>query len=183
MFAGKTTQLLRFLKRAERAKKTVFTIKHERDNRVDENCINTHSGKVRTALPANDADSIRPQLPKDFNGIDFVGIDEIHFFDQDIAAVMNDLVDAGVTVIAVGLDINCFRKPFKTTQEIMAHADKVIKLTAICTKCGNKARFHELNFDFDNLPSGNQVVLTGEKTSEAHCRDCKRLPAASAAAA
>lgn len=176
MFAGKTTELMRFLECAQRAKKAVFTIKHEGDNRVDVHCINTHNGKVRTASPANNAASIRAQLPNNFQEIDFVGIDEIHFFDPDIATVINDLVDAGVTVIAVGLDINCFREPFKTTQELMAHADKVIKLSAVCTKCGEKARFHELNLNFDNLPVGNEVRLTGERTSEAHCRDCKKWP-------
>jgi len=156
MFSGKTEELIRRLKRAQFAKLKVEIFKPEVDNRYDENNIVSHDANqiASTAVPA--AANIRILA----DTCDVVGIDEAQFFDDEIITVCNDLANKGIRVIVAGLDMDFKGKPFGPMPALMATAEYVTKVHAICTKTGNLAHYsHRTNSD-------EKLVMLGE--SEAY---------------
>lgn len=135
MFSGKTEELIRRLKRAKFAKQKVEIFKPEVDNRYDDDKVVSHDANeiISTAVPA--AANIR-LLADD---CDVVGIDEAQFFDDEIVSVCNDLANRGVRVIIAGLDMDFKGNPFGPMPNLMAVAEYVTKVHAICTRTGKLA--------------------------------------------
>ncbi|MCB1111781.1 MAG: thymidine kinase [Chlamydiales bacterium] len=180
MFSGKTNELLNRLKRAEYAKKDVITIKHQVDNRWSYSCIVTHDGierDARTITSCEEGLDALQQLTR--QGADVVGIDEIQFFPEWTVGVIEEMVACGIRVIAAGLDMDYRRQPFGIVPDLMAIADEVTKLRAICMKCGEEANFTQRLHD--GLPATHDeqtVVVGGKECYEARCRNCYEIGAA-----
>ncbi len=152
MFSGKTEELIRRLKRAKFAKQKVEIFKPEVDNRYDEDKVISHDANeiVSTAVPA--AANIRLLA----DNCDVVGIDEAQFFDDEIIAVCNDLANKGIRVIVAGLDMDFKGNPFGPMPQLMATAEYVTKVHAICTRTGRLANYSFRKSENDNL------VMLGE---------------------
>ena len=137
MFSGKTEELIRRLKRAQFARQKVEIFKPTVDVRYDEDKVVSHdSNEIRsTAVPA------AANIPILADGCDVVGIDEAQFFDDEIVRVCNDLANKGVRVIVAGLDMDFKGNPFGPMPNLMATAEYVTKVHAICTKTGNLAQY------------------------------------------
>ena len=175
MFSGKTEELMRRLKRAELAKKRVLTIKHQIDNR--KNCIgsiSSHDGKERVAFPINNAvESVTKIIELAHKDVDIVGIDEVQFFPAKIVKVITELVDEGKKVIASGLDLDFRGKPFNIMPTLLCLSDRILKLKAICVKCGKDSHFTQRIINGKPARYDDPVILVGaEDFYEARCRDC-----------
>lgn len=155
MFSGKTEELIRRLKRAKFAKQNVEIFKPIVDNRYHEDKVVSHdANEIRsTAVPA--AANIRILG----DTCDVVGIDEAQFFDNEIVAVCNDLANKGVRVVVAGLDMDFKGNPFGPMPALMATAEYVTKVHAICTRTGNLAHYSFRKSNSDAL------VLLGETES------------------
>jgi thymidine kinase len=152
MFSGKTEELIRRLKRAQFAKQKVEIFKPAMENRYDEaNVVSHDSNEIRsTPIPA--AANIRLLA----NDVDVVGIDEAQFFDKEIISVCNDLANKGIRVIVAGLDMDFKGNPFGPMPDLMATAEYVTKVHAVCTKTGNLAHFSHRKVANEN------IVMLGE---------------------
>ncbi len=166
MFSGKTEELIRRLNRAKIARLRVEIFSPKTDTRYSENALVTHNANSIPSTPVENASSIL-LLASDVN---VVGIDEAQFFDAELPDVCNALANRGVRVIVAGLDMDYRGKPFGPMPAIMAIADSVTKLQAVCVKCGNPAMF---SF---RLVANDRTILLGEKeTYEPRCRNCYNL--------
>lgn len=152
MFSGKTEELIRRLKRAKFAKQKVEIFKPSIDTRYDEESVVSHDSNEIRSTPVPSAAHIR--LLGD--SCDVVGIDEAQFFDDEIVSVCNDLANSGVRVIIAGLDMDFKGKPFGPMPALMATAEYVTKVHAICTRTGNLA-----NYSFRKA-ANEDLVLLGE---------------------
>ena len=139
MFAGKTEELLRRVRRAEVAGRKVVVINHALDIRHGTDRVASHAGLDYPSLAASSADEVERAVP---DGPDLVAIDEAHFFGPDLTPVVTRLADRGLTVIVAGLDVTFEGQPFEPLPALMALAERVDKLTAICAVCGEEAVFH-----------------------------------------
>ena len=152
MFSGKTEELIRRLKRAQFARQKVEIFKPTIDVRYDENMVVSHDANEIRSTPVPAAANI-PILA---DGCDVVGIDEAQFFDDEIVRVCNDLANKGVRVIVAGLDMDFKGNPFGPMPNLMATAEYVTKVHAVCTRTGNLAQYSYRKSKNDNL------VLLGE---------------------
>lgn len=163
MFSGKTEELIRRLRRAQIAKMKVEIFKPAMDVRYDENDIVSHSDISIPSTPVENAQQILLMA----NDVEVVGIDEVQFFDSEIVNVCNELANRGIRVIVAGLDMDFQGKPFGIMPQLMAIAEYVTKVHAICVDCGELANFSNRTVVNDKL------VLLGEKDSyEPLCRKC-----------
>lgn len=170
MYAGKSEELIRRLTRFEIAKKTVHVISPDIDNRYGAGHINSHNGRSFVA----------EQIPVEGKAIevksDVVAFDEAQFFEYRwLTGSVKDLLREGYIVIAAGLDKDYRGEPFGglTMPYLMAMADKITKLTAICQKCGEEATMTQRLVDGKPAPLSGPTVLVGATDSyEARCRDC-----------
>jgi len=137
MFSGKTEELIRRLRRAKIAKQKVEIFKPTTDSRYDEEMVVSHDANEIRSTPVPAASNIRLLV----NDVDVVGIDEAQFFDDEIVTVCNDLANRGIRVIIAGLDMDFEGKPFGPMPNLMATAEYVTKVHAVCTKTGNLAHF------------------------------------------
>lgn len=147
MFSGKTEELIRRLKRAEFAKQTVEVFKPAVDVRYDEQEVVSHNRNSAEATPVDSAYNILI-LAAD---CDVVGIDEAQFFDEGIVEVANKLANMGKRVIIAGLDMDFKGRPFGPMPDLMATAEYVTKVHAICVKTGNLAHYSHRKIDSDKL--------------------------------
>ncbi|KKP23883.1 MAG: Thymidine kinase [candidate division TM6 bacterium GW2011_GWF2_28_16] len=174
MFSGKTEELMRRLGRAEYAKQNVLTIKHSIDNRKSAATILSHNGQERLAFSIdNNKENIAKILELANKNIQVIGIDEIQFFPIEIIDVIVKLIDIGKTVIVAGLDLDFKGEPFGITPLIMAIADSVLKLKAICVVCGKDS--HHTQRIVNGVPAkyDDPIILVGAKECyEARCRNC-----------
>ncbi|MFT4802048.1 MAG: thymidine kinase [Flavobacteriaceae bacterium] len=152
MFSGKTEELIRRLKRAQFAKQKVEIFKPSIDTRYDEESVISHDSNEIHSTPVPAAANI-PILAHD---CDVVGIDEAQFFDDEIVKVCNDLANRGVRVIVAGLDMDFKGNPFGPMPALMATAEYVTKVHAVCTRTGNLA-----NYSYRKA-KGDELVLLGE---------------------
>jgi thymidine kinase len=152
MFSGKTEELIRRLKRAQFAKQKVEIFKPAIDVRYDEDKVVSHDANEIRSTPVPAAANI-PILA---DGCDVVGIDEAQFFDDEIVRVCNDLANKGVRVIVAGLDMDFKGNPFGPMPNLMATAEYVTKVHAVCTRTGNLAQYSYRKAKSDEL------VLLGE---------------------
>lgn len=163
MFSGKTEELIRRLNRARIAKLKVEIFKPSVDKRYHEEDVVSHNETSIRSTPVNFAGDIL-LLAGD---CDVVGIDEAQFFDQELVRVSQVLANQGKRVILAGLDMDFEGKPFEPMPNLMAIAEYVTKVHAICMKCGDLAAF---SF---RLADSKEKVMLGEKDSyEARCRKC-----------
>lgn len=147
MFSGKTEELIRRLKRAQFAKQKVEIFKPEIDSRYDNEKVVSHDSNEIRSTPVPAAANI-PLLATD---CDVVGIDEAQFFDDEIVRVCNDLANKGVRVIVAGLDMDFKGNPFGPMPNLMATAEYVTKVHAVCTRTGNLAQYSYRKAKSDDL--------------------------------
>ena len=152
MFSGKTEELIRRLKRAQFAKQKVEIFKPSVDVRYDEEKVVSHDSNEIRSTPVPASANIRILA----DDVEVVGIDEAQFFDDEIVAVCNDLANRGVRVIVAGLDMDFKGNPFGPMPALMATAEYVTKVHAVCTKTGNLAHYSHRKSADENL------VLLGE---------------------
>jgi thymidine kinase len=153
MFSGKKEELIRRLKRAQFAKQRIEIFKPVVDNRYDNELVTSHDQNQIRSTPVPAAANI-PILASD---CDVVGIDEAQFFDSEIVQVCNDLANRGIRVIVAGLDMDFKGNPFGPMPALMATAEYVTKVHAVCTKTGNLAQYSHRTSKEDDL------VVLGEK--------------------
>jgi len=166
MFSGKTEELIRRLNRARIAKQRVEIFKPVIDTRYSANDVVSHDENTIRCTPVDTASNIL-LLTGD---VDVIGIDEAQFFDLALVEVCEKLADMGIRVIVAGLDMDYRGKPFGPMPQLMAIAEFVTKVHAICMHCGSLAQFsHRLQDD-------EKLVMLGEKKEyEPLCRECFNL--------
>jgi thymidine kinase len=165
MFSGKTEELIRRLKRAKIARQKVEIFKPDIDTRFSKTEVVSHDENSIQSTPVGNSANILLLS----GNVDVIGIDEAQFFDKGLVEVVIKLANMGIRVIAAGLDMDFKGKPFGPIPELMAVADYITKVHAICVKCGNIAQFSH------RLSEKEQVVLLGEKdVYEPLCRGCFR---------
>lgn len=163
MFSGKTEELIRRLKRAQYAKQRIEIFKPEIDTRYDIEKVVSHDENSINSTPVQSSSQIL-LLSTD---IEVVGIDEAQFFDTEIVSVCNTLAKRGVRVIVAGLDMDYLGKPFGPMPALIATAEYVTKVHAICVRCGNLA------YVSHRIVENDKLVLLGETDSyQPLCRIC-----------
>ncbi len=163
MFSGKTEELIRRLKRAKIARQRVEIFKPAIDVRYDEEKVVSHDANEIMSTPVPSSSNIMLLA----NDVDVVGIDEAQFFDAELPNVCSQLANAGIRVIVAGLDMDFKGKPFGPIPQLLAVAEYITKVHAICVKCGNLAHFSHRTVVSEKL------VMLGETDSyEPLCRSC-----------
>jgi len=163
MFSGKTEELIRRLNRAVIARQKVEIFKPGVDNRYHEINLVSHNQSQIRSTPVDFSADITLLSEQ----CDVVGIDEIQFFDEDIVEVSNILAKKGKRVIAAGLDMDYSGKPFRGVADLLAVAEFITKMQAICLRCGNPA-----NYSFRKVPSEKRVLIGEKDLYEPLCRKC-----------
>lgn len=163
MFSGKTAELQRRLRRAKIAKLHVLVYKPSVDTRYGQNQVTSHDNLSIDAKAIQSASEILRHAID----ADVIGIDEAQFFDDSLPAICEELANNGKRVIISGLDIDSFGQAFGPMPELMAKAEYVTKLHAICTRCGELA-----HYSYRKSPSKDTVMLGAEDKYEALCRNC-----------
>lgn len=163
MFSGKTEELIRRLRRAEYAKLKVEIFKPLIDNRYSEEEVVSHDENTIRSTPVESSGNILLLT----GNVDVVGIDEAQFFDNNLVDVCNQLANNGIRVIVAGLDMDYLGKPFGPIPALMAEAEYVTKVHAICMHCGNLAQYSH------RIAESDKLVLLGETNEyEPLCRVC-----------
>lgn len=163
MFSGKTEELIRRLNRAIIAKQKVEIFKPTVDIRYHENQVVSHNATAIHSIPVYTAEEILLHA----QDCQVVGIDEVQFFDDPIVEVCNHLANAGKRVIVAGLDMDYLGRPFGAMPALMAIAEFVTKVHAICVKCGAIA-----HYSFRTASSKDKILLGEKNAYEARCRRC-----------
>ena len=161
MFSGKTEELIRRLRRAMIAKQKVEIFKPIIDSRYDVDRVVSHDETSIQSTPVQTASQIL-LLANDF---DVIGIDEAQFFDMELASVANQLAHSGIRVIVAGLDMDYLGKPFGPIPSLLATAEYVTKVHAICIECGELA-----NYSYRKVMDDDLVVLGEKDAYEPLCR-------------
>jgi thymidine kinase len=163
MFSGKTEELIRRMRRAQYANQKVEIFKPAVDTRYDKEQVVSHNANTILSTPVPASSNILLLA----NDVEVLGIDEVQFFDDNLPAVCNELADQGIRVICAGLDMDFLGKPFGPMPQLMAIAEFVTKVHAICVKCGNLAQ------NSHRISTEESLVLLGETQSyEPLCRSC-----------
>lgn len=174
MFSGKTEELIRRVKRAQIARQKVQVFKHCMDDRYVADRLTSHNGMHIEAVKVARAAEILEQIDGDAG---VVAVDEGQFFDQGLVTVCNVLASRGVRVIVAGLDMDFRGEPFGPMPQLMAGAEKVDKLQAICVVCGAPASRTQRLVDGRPASYGDPVILVGaSEVYEARCRHCHEVP-------
>ena len=172
MFSGKTEELIRRLKRAQFAKQKVEIFKPALDTRYDETEVVSHDANAIQSTPVPNSSNILILA----DDVDVVGIDEAQFFDMGLVDVCNQLANSGIRVIIAGLDMDYRGRPFGPIPNLLATAEYVTKVHAICMKCGELAN-HSHRF----LKEDGLVVLGEKENYEPLCRGCYKKAVETAA--
>lgn len=173
MFAGKSEELIRRARRALYARQRVQVFKPTIDRRYDEAMVVTHMDVRHQAIPVNGVGELRTEIEPEAQSI---FIDEVQFFDPTIVELCVDLADTGYEIVCAGLDQDFRRRPFGSMGELLAAADEVVKLRAICVQCGAPASHTQRIIDGKPASKNDPIILIGATESyEARCRRCYRL--------
>jgi thymidine kinase len=164
MFSGKSEELVRRLRRAVIARQKIQVFKPAADARHDPDRLITRDDRELAAESVRDAAELRAALRP---GVQVVGVDEAQFFDAALAELAMELADAGVRVIVAGLDQDFARRPFGPMPALLAHAELVDKMHAVCMRCGAPAHYSQ------RIAGGSEQLQVGDLESyEARCRRC-----------
>ena len=167
MFSGKSEELIRRLKRAQIAKRRVACFKPDLDVRYHRTAIASHSEQTLDAVTVASVDEMKAVLMPRIGEIEVVGVDEAQFLDASLIPLANQLVHLGKRVILAGLDTTFTGEPFAPLPELLAIADEVTKLSAVCMVCGGPA------IHTQRLGSSQELVVVGAAgVYEARCRAC-----------
>ncbi|MBN2470747.1 MAG: thymidine kinase [Anaerolineae bacterium] len=174
MFSGKTEELIRRLRRAKIARQQVQVFKPILDNRYAEEKVVSHNGQGLGAEAVDSAARILEQLDPETT---VVGVDEAQFFDPDLPAVVDELAGRGVRVILAGLDMDFRGEPFGVMPTLMARAEEVQKLHAICVVCGEEASRTQRLVNGSPARYDDPVIMVGaSEVYEARCREHHIVP-------
>lgn len=175
MFSGKTDELIRRLRRAVIARQQVQVFKPRIDDRYDKDKVTSHAGSEFEASPVASADLIPEQLANDTT---VVALDEAQFFDMKAVPLVQQLADRGLRVIVAGLDSDFRGEPFGPMPWLMAIAERVDKLHAICMVCGEPASRTQRLIDGKPARASDPVIAVGaSELYEARCRKHHEVPA------
>jgi thymidine kinase len=176
MFSGKTEELIRRVRRAQIARQKVQVFKPGLDDRYALEKVTSHNGMGLDATIVTEAREILDRVEPDTA---VVAIDEVQFFDWTIAAVCNTLAENGKRVIVTGLDMDFRGEPFGPMPLIMAEAERVDKLSAICVVCGAPASRTQRLIDGQPASYDDPIIMVGaSEVYEARCRHCHQVPKA-----
>ena len=169
MFSGKSEEMIRRLRRAEIAGQRVVIFKPRIDDRFDAADVVSHACARMRGVPVLGVAELLARA----EGFEVVGIDEVQFFEADVVGAALGLADAGARVVAAGLDQDFRRLPFGAMPDLLAHAEFVDKLQAVCHRCGGPATTTQRLVDDAPAPySGDTIVVGAREQYEARCRDC-----------
>ncbi len=163
MFSGKSEELIRRLRRAVIARQRVQVFKPIVDDRFATEDIVSRDDRRLKASPAANSTELLARVEI---GVQVVGIDEVQFFDEGIVDVCMQLADAGIRVIAAGLDQDYLRRPFGPMPPLLAVAEEVSKMHAVCVRCRGAAHYSQ------RVSGGDAQVEVGDSSYEARCRSC-----------
>ncbi|MBQ1793237.1 MAG: thymidine kinase [Peptostreptococcaceae bacterium] len=170
MYSGKSEELIRRLKRAKIAKQNVVVFKPGIDDRYSKEDVVSHSGYAINAVAIQKSSQIYDYIQNDTQ---VVGIDEVQFFDDEIVDIAIDLANKGIRVIAAGLDMDFKGEPFGPTPRLLAVAEFVDKIQAICSVCGQPATRSQRLIDGKPAKYDAPIIQVGAVESyEARCRKC-----------
>ena len=173
MFSGKTEELIRRLRRAQIAKQKIQVFKPSLDYRYGVERITSHNGLFVEAQPVESPQQILELVEKD---VPVIGIDEVQFFSDDITDVCQQLAEDGKRIITAGLDTDFRGQPFGPMPTLMAQAESVEKVRAICVVCGEEASRTQRLVDGQPAAYDDPVVVIGaSETYEARCRHCHQV--------
>lgn len=171
MFSGKSEELIRRLRRAKIANQGVAAFKHSLDNRYAIECLVSHNGNTIDAYPIDHEEKIYTLVSE--NKIDIIGIDEAQFFSNELIQTVLKLIENRKRVIIAGLDRDFRGIPFGCMPVLLAIADKVTKLQAICTICGVDATLSQRLVDNKPAKYNDPIVVVGaQETYQARCPSC-----------
>lgn len=174
MFSGKSEELIRRLRRAMIAQQRVITFKHSLDNRHTTEHVASHDGNILHAYPCDQIETIRMLIQK--ASVDVIGIDEIQFFPRKIIPFLESLISTGKRIIVAGLDLDFRGIPFSCIPHLLAIADSITKLHAICSLCGNDAHFTQRLVNGQPARYNDPIILIGAQESyQARCRNCYEI--------
>jgi len=175
MFSGKSEELIRRMRRAVIAKKKVQVFKSHLDERYGGlYTVSSHDGTIVEAEPVQTSIEIMEKLRP---GTEVVAIDEAQFLDRGVVAVANALAKRGVRVVVAGIDSDFRAEPFGSMPELMAAAEVVDKLYAICVVCGGPASRNQRLVNGKPAPYDSPTIMVGGRESyEARCRHCHEVP-------
>lgn len=174
MFSGKTEELLRRLRRAEIARQRVQVFKPSIDNRYGQARVASHSGVGREGISVSSASEILAQVQPE---TEVVAIDEAQFFDDSIVEVCTTLADRGKRVIVAGLELDFRGEPFGPMPLLMAQAEHLDKLHAICVVCGGEASRTQRLVNGKPAHYNDPIIVVGaQEMYEARCRQCHEVP-------
>jgi thymidine kinase len=177
MFCGKTDEMLRLLRRFSIAGRRVILVKPRLDTRTDEVTVVSRSGAQHHAVSVGSSAEIEALVGE----ADIIAVEEGQFFDEGLPEVVERLADAGKQVLVTGLDRDFRGIPFGPMPRLMALADQVTKLTAICVLCGEPATRTQRLIDGAPAPAESPLIIIGgmgDETYEARCRLHHEVPAA-----
>src|SRR5580765_6239538 len=163
MFSGKSEELIRRIRRAEIARQRAQIFKPVIDDRFDVKRIISRDNRGLDANAVVNSEELRSKI---VFGIRVLGIDEVQFFDAGIVNVCMEMADAGVRVIAAGLDQDYLRRPFGPMPALLAVAEYVSKMHAVCVRCGGPAHYTQ------RVSGGDSQIEIGDGSYEARCRMC-----------
>lgn len=173
MFSGKTEELIRRVRRAQIARQKVQVFKHSLDARYAEREVASHDGLQLEATPVENSAQLRRLIAPDTT---VVAIDEGQFFDDGLIALCEELANRGLRVIVAGLDLDFRGEPFGPMPQLMARAERVDKLQAICVVCGGPASRTQRLINGQPAAYDDPVILVGaEEVYQARCRGCHQV--------
>jgi thymidine kinase len=173
MFSGKSEELIRRMRRSHIARQRVQVFKPIIDDRFSVDEVVSRDERRLKAISVATSNELLARVEI---GVQVVGIDEVQFFDDGIVAVCMQLADAGIRVIAAGLDQDYMRRPFGPMPELLAVAEEVSKMHAVCVRCRGAAHYSQ------RVSGGDAQVEVGDSTYEARCRACYEAYRATATA-
>ena len=173
MFSGKTEELIRRVRRAKIAKQKVQVFKPAIDTRYADREVASHNGLQIEAMPVRDAAEVRALVEPHTT---VVALDEVQFFDEGVIPLCEDLATQGVRVIVAGLDMDFRGEPFGPVPALLARAEQVHKLQAICVECGGPASRTQRIINGKPAAYDDPVILVGaDEAYEARCRGCHEV--------
>lgn len=175
MFSGKSEELIRRVRRAILARKKVQVFKSYLDDRYGGlQAVHSHDGSRVDAEPIQSSTELMEKIRPDTQ---VVAVDEVQFLDDGVVTVVNDLADRGLRVIVAGTDMDFRGAPFGPIAALLAVAEKIDKLHAICVKCGSPATRNQRLIDGHPAPAeGPTIQVGGLESYEARCRECHEVP-------